>query len=185
MIKLKNIEILKFKSFTSPQKIVVENDLTVLVGMNESGKTSVLECLAKTNYFESDEKFLDKGMFSDIIYIYLTNYFMVEMTMRFNNIIKEIVHKKPLPDKHIQKLLMQAWASVTDFFVLQILLNNKTDIDEYIILIGYKHIENIEGHLNNLNSISSSAGKPFVKLTKQIGNPLNHTCTSVYRSYRF
>ena len=57
MIKLKNIEILKFKSFTSPQKIVVENDLTVLVGMNESGKTSVLECLAKTNYFESDEKF--------------------------------------------------------------------------------------------------------------------------------
>lgn len=57
MIKLKNIEILKFKSFTSPQKIVVENDLTVLVGMNESGKTTVLECLAKTNYFESDEKF--------------------------------------------------------------------------------------------------------------------------------
>lgn len=57
MIKLKKIEILKFKSFTSPQKIVVENDLTVLVGMNESGKTSVLECLAKTNYFESDEKF--------------------------------------------------------------------------------------------------------------------------------
>lgn len=57
MIKLKNIEILKFKSFTSPQKIVVENDLTVLVGMNESGKTSILECLAKTNYFESDEKF--------------------------------------------------------------------------------------------------------------------------------
>lgn len=57
MIKLKNIEILKFKSFTLPQKIVVENDLTVLVGMNESGKTSVLECLAKTNYFEKDEKF--------------------------------------------------------------------------------------------------------------------------------
>jgi predicted ATP-dependent endonuclease of OLD family len=31
--------------------------ITVLVGMNESGKTSVLECLAKTNYFEDDEKF--------------------------------------------------------------------------------------------------------------------------------
>jgi len=139
---------------------------------------------------DPDEKFLDKGMFSDIIYIYLTKYFMVEMTMRFNNIIKEIGHGKPLPDKpltdkDIQNLLMKAWASVTNFFVLQILLNNKTDIDEYIILIGYKHIENIEGHLNNLNSISSSAGKPVVQLTKQIGNPRNHTCTSVYRSYRF
>ncbi|NUF65539.1 AAA family ATPase, partial [Acinetobacter bereziniae] len=32
-------------------------DITVLVGMNESGKTSILECLAKTNYFETDEKF--------------------------------------------------------------------------------------------------------------------------------
>nr|WP_279324166.1 AAA family ATPase [Acinetobacter sp. NIPH1876] len=28
-----------------------------MVGMNESGKTSILECLAKTNYFETDEKF--------------------------------------------------------------------------------------------------------------------------------
>ncbi|WP_336150470.1 AAA family ATPase [Acinetobacter pittii] len=52
MIKLKNIEILKYKSFTTPQSINIEEDITVLVGMNESGKTSVLECLAKTNYFE-------------------------------------------------------------------------------------------------------------------------------------
>ncbi|WP_228140057.1 AAA family ATPase, partial [Acinetobacter pittii] len=40
-----------------PQSINIEEDITVLVGMNESGKTSVLECLAKTNYFEDDEKF--------------------------------------------------------------------------------------------------------------------------------
>lgn len=57
MIKLKKIEILKYKSFTSYQKVEIEEDLTVLVGMNESGKTSVLECLAKTNYFENDSKF--------------------------------------------------------------------------------------------------------------------------------
>ena len=57
MISLKNIEILKYKSFTTPQSIKIEDDITVLVGMNESGKTSVLECLAKTNYFENDEKF--------------------------------------------------------------------------------------------------------------------------------
>lgn len=57
MIKLTNIEILKYKSFTTPQSIQIEDDITVLVGMNESGKTSILECLAKTNYFEIDEKF--------------------------------------------------------------------------------------------------------------------------------
>lgn len=57
MIKLKKIEILKYKSFTSSQVVDIEDDLTVLVGMNESGKTSVLECLAKTNYFENDSKF--------------------------------------------------------------------------------------------------------------------------------
>lgn len=57
MIKLKNIEILKYKSFTTPQSIKIEEDITVLVGMNESGKTSILECLAKTNYFDDDEKF--------------------------------------------------------------------------------------------------------------------------------
>lgn len=57
MIKLTNIEILKYKSFTTPQSLHIEDDITVLVGMNESGKTSILECLAKTNYFETDEKF--------------------------------------------------------------------------------------------------------------------------------
>ena len=53
MIKLTNIEILKYKSFTTPQSVHIEDDITVLVGMNESGKTSILECLAKTNYFET------------------------------------------------------------------------------------------------------------------------------------
>ncbi|WP_151961643.1 AAA family ATPase, partial [Acinetobacter bereziniae] len=57
MIKLTNIEILKYKSFTTPQSVHIEDDITVLVGMNESGKTSILECLAKTNYFDDDEKF--------------------------------------------------------------------------------------------------------------------------------
>lgn len=57
MIKLTNIEILKYKSFTTPQSVHIEDDITVLVGMNESGKTSILECLAKTNYFQTDEKF--------------------------------------------------------------------------------------------------------------------------------
>lgn len=56
-MKLKNVEILKFKSFETSQKFDIENDITILVGMNESGKTSALEAIAKTNYFQNDDSF--------------------------------------------------------------------------------------------------------------------------------
>ena len=56
-MKLKNVEILKFKSFENSQKFEIEEDVTILVGMNESGKTSALEAIAKTNYFQNDASF--------------------------------------------------------------------------------------------------------------------------------
>lgn len=56
-MKLKDITIHKYKSFESLQKFELENDITVLVGMNESGKTSALESIAKTHYFQDDEDF--------------------------------------------------------------------------------------------------------------------------------
>lgn len=57
MIKLINAKIHKYKCIESEQEFDIDDSITVLVGMNESGKTSVLEALAKTNYFQSDEKF--------------------------------------------------------------------------------------------------------------------------------
>jgi predicted ATPase len=57
MIKLKSVEINKYKCIESTQEFEVDPSITVLVGMNESGKTSVLEALAKTNYFQKDPKF--------------------------------------------------------------------------------------------------------------------------------
>ena len=54
---LKKAVIHKYKCINSDQEFEIGSDVTVLVGMNESGKTSALECLAKTNYFEPDEKF--------------------------------------------------------------------------------------------------------------------------------
>lgn len=57
MIKLINAIIEKYKPIEKPQSFAVEDDVTVLVGMNESGKTSILEALAKSNYFEKDENF--------------------------------------------------------------------------------------------------------------------------------
>ena len=56
-MKLKDVTIHKYKSFETTQKFDLENDITILVGMNESGKTSALEAIAKTNYFQDDEDF--------------------------------------------------------------------------------------------------------------------------------
>ncbi len=56
-MKLKKIEIHKYKSFSESQHFDLEDDVTILVGMNESGKTSALEAIAKTNYFQDDLNF--------------------------------------------------------------------------------------------------------------------------------
>lgn len=56
-MKLVSVTIEKYKSISNPSTFVVEPDITVLVGMNESGKTSILKSIAKTNYFETDEDF--------------------------------------------------------------------------------------------------------------------------------
>lgn len=56
-ITLKNVCIHKYKCIESKQCFDFDEQVTVLVGMNESGKTSVLEALAKTHYFLDDESF--------------------------------------------------------------------------------------------------------------------------------
>lgn len=56
-MKLNQVTIHKYKSFESDQTFNVEDDITILVGMNESGKTSALEAIAKSNYFQDDSKF--------------------------------------------------------------------------------------------------------------------------------
>lgn len=57
MLSLKEVTIHKYKCIESEQTFAVDDDITVLVGMNESGKTSILEALAKTNYFSDDKDF--------------------------------------------------------------------------------------------------------------------------------
>lgn len=57
MIKLKKATIFKYKCVEQEQSFFIEPDVTVLVGMNESGKTTLLEALAKVNYFEDDKDF--------------------------------------------------------------------------------------------------------------------------------
>ena len=55
MIKLKKVEINKYKSFLEKQEIDIEDGVTRIVGKNESGKTALLEAMAKFNYFDSKD----------------------------------------------------------------------------------------------------------------------------------
>lgn len=57
MFILKKAVINKYKSYSKEQVVLLENNITTLVGKNESGKTAFLEALAKLNYFTDDEDF--------------------------------------------------------------------------------------------------------------------------------
>ncbi|MBQ0761854.1 AAA family ATPase [Marinobacter psychrophilus] len=57
MFILKQAKINKYKSYSAQQEVLLESDVTTLVGKNESGKTAFLEALAKLNYFTNDEDF--------------------------------------------------------------------------------------------------------------------------------
>lgn len=54
---LKKVTIHKYKSFLTEQTYEVESQITRIVGKNESGKTALLEALAKSNYFEDNAEF--------------------------------------------------------------------------------------------------------------------------------
>lgn len=54
---LKKVTIHKYKSFLTEQTYTVEDRITRIVGKNESGKTALLEALAKSNYFEDNSEF--------------------------------------------------------------------------------------------------------------------------------
>jgi len=56
-ITLTSVEIHKYKCIEKPQRFDVDDRITVLVGKNESGKTAVLQAIAKTNYFKEDPAF--------------------------------------------------------------------------------------------------------------------------------
>ncbi|HEY5534545.1 MAG TPA: AAA family ATPase [Ignavibacteria bacterium] len=53
-MKLVSASIKKYKSIFNAENIKIDDKITTLVGMNESGKTVSLEALAKSNYFLDD-----------------------------------------------------------------------------------------------------------------------------------
>ena len=57
MIRLVKATINRYKCIEKEQSFDVQDNITVLVGMNESGKTSILESLSKANYFGDGDAF--------------------------------------------------------------------------------------------------------------------------------
>jgi predicted ATP-dependent endonuclease of OLD family len=56
-IHLKGATVNKYKSIQKSQTVRIDPAITTIVGMNESGKTSFLQAIAKTNYFNDDPDF--------------------------------------------------------------------------------------------------------------------------------
>ena len=74
MITLKKVEIEKYKSFLEKQTIEIENGVTRIVGKNESGKTALLEAIAKFNYFDENDETFQFNSINDYPRGYLKKY---------------------------------------------------------------------------------------------------------------
>ena len=55
-MRLTKVTVHRYKSFITEQTLDVESRATRIVGKNESGKSALLESMAKTKYFDTDNK---------------------------------------------------------------------------------------------------------------------------------
>lgn len=58
-MKLKSVTIQRFRNFYNAQRFTVEDDVTVLIGKNESGKTTILRALHRLNPANADRHEFD------------------------------------------------------------------------------------------------------------------------------
>lgn len=58
-MKLVAVTVQRFRNFVEPQRIEIEDDVTVLVGKNESGKTTILKALHRLNPANGDSRAFD------------------------------------------------------------------------------------------------------------------------------
>lgn len=104
------------------------------------------------------------------IYNYLVGPFLTDVTQTFNAIGSQIRHNYAIND--IQLSLKEAWKKVTDFFILREILKNN-QINEYIVILGNKHFENLRVILANMAT----------EINYQQGTPQN--CVKLYHTYTF
>lgn len=104
-------------------------------------------------------KLLDQKNFHPVIYEFFKYYYVNHMIVRFQNIDKLIREKQEiyLPDGRevqgsIYEKLKEAWAAVSDFFIMKYLFAINDNINEYILIVGDGHRYNIQRAFEYINS---------------------------------
>ena len=80
---------------------------------------------------------------------YLTQTYIQDINNHFLSILNNISSKEP--KNHIRLELMQVWKKVADFFILREVLRND-DINEYIVIMGNKHLDNLRIILEKISN---------------------------------
>ena len=151
-------------------------------------------------------KFLDQKNFHPLIYEFFKYYYLNNMIMRFRDIDKLIREKQEiyLPDGRevqgsIYERLKEAWAAVSDFFIMKYLFTINDNINEYILIVGDGHrfniqraFEYINGKIKTQKNILDLHELDDSLLKENILHKLNdHTpknakdCATVFQTYTF
>ena len=139
---------------------------------NESITNNVIESNFVLPYFEKYKNAfqLEPDKYDQSIYNYLIGPFLTDITQTFNAIGSQIRQNYSI--NHIQLSLKEAWKKVADFFILREILKNN-QINEYIVILGNKHFENLRVILANMAT----------EINYQQGTPQN--CVKLYHTYAF
>jgi hypothetical protein len=122
------------------------------------------KCRNDKNLFKID----DGECYTDDVRVYLGNIYVNDITKTFHNIANSFGN---ISFEDLHQNLKDAWKKVTDFYVLKLLLK-QDDIDDYIVVLG-------EAHYNNISGILKQASK---QLNDHKGN--KKSCINIYKTYR-
>ena len=151
-------------------------------------------------------KFLDQTNFHPLIYEFFEYYYLNHMVMRFRYIDKLIRDRQEiyLPDGRevqgsIYERLKEAWAAVSDFFIMKSLFTINDNIDECILIVGDGHRSNIQRafeyindkiktqkNILDLNELDDSLLKENILHKLNDHTPKNaQDCATVFQTYTF
>lgn len=152
-------------------------------------------------------KFLDQKDFHPVIYEFFKFYYVNHMIVRFRDIDKLIREKQEIylhdgreVQGSIYERLKEAWAAVSDFFIMKSLFTINDNINEYILIVGDGHRFNIQrafGYINDKiktqkNVLDLDELDHDSLLKENILHKLNdhtpkneHDCATVFQTYTF
>lgn len=124
------------------------------------------------------DPFFNNKEYFDSIPPFLQTYYN-KMVLFFKKIEKKISKKEDLDSIHRE--LHDAWKLVADYFIIKEMLNDRNDVNEYILIIGEAHRINIDDVFDSLSK------KTHIKIQK-LGSTRHgkkNSCVELYETYQF